>query len=765
MNGPHSLNETKQAMKFLVKLGLILYNKDKQNVSLGGIFIMDLYTYLNQYHQIVLTDDQLAATQALDGPICVISCPGSGKTTVTVIRLANLILSGKVHPQQILALTFSKASARDMNERFQALFPKLSKQVQFSTIHSFAFQLIKHYQQLSGVMYQFIEGNQTTLHKKQLLTQFYIETTERYPSDDDLETLTGQISLLKNLMIEPHHTKEIKQYVETEVEEFIQLYKKYEAFKESRYLLDYDDLLTTAFSILKHHDYLLNFYQTRYTHIQIDEAQDTSKIQYELIKLIASRHHNIFLVGDDDQSIYAFRGAYPKQLLTFKETFKEARILYMNQNFRSTASIVSTSSQFIQHNKSRYKKTIQTQNETGMSPTLHHFQTEQEQLSFLITTLKQAEDLNDVAILYRQNVSALPLIEQFERHQIPFKLQEGKLSFFYHPIVRDIKAIITLSRSPNHLESFQRVAKILYLSATTQHQVTSQTESGYLDYLTRLVTFNSTYQREKVRLFKQNLMKLPSLPCNRMMAFILNTLDYESYLIKKGFLKDEKEERLYTQGMAVLETLKMIAKDVDSHKAFLERLEHLRLISEQSTTQAKGVNLLTFHASKGLEFKTVFLIDCMNGITPPQTAIIEAKSQIFDHYEEERRLFYVAMTRAKEQLTLLSVAKKHNLLFSRSNFYKEVSKILNPIDEEPKPVSSRLSHGKKIEELKRGLITSESADLTPFKEGSVINHKRFGTGTIIEKEGEIVTIQFENETKRISLRITVLNGNVELVSS
>ncbi|MTL62582.1 AAA family ATPase, partial [Turicibacter sanguinis] len=205
-------------MKFLVKLGLILYNKDKQNVSLGGIFIMDLYTYLNQYHQIVLTDDQLAATQALDGPICVISCPGSGKTTVTVIRLANLILSGKVHPQQILALTFSKASARDMNERFQALFPKLSKQVQFSTIHSFAFQLIKHYQQLSGVMYQFIEGNQTTLHKKQLLTQFYIETTERYPSDDDLETLTGQISLLKNLMIEPHHTKEIKQYVETEVE-------------------------------------------------------------------------------------------------------------------------------------------------------------------------------------------------------------------------------------------------------------------------------------------------------------------------------------------------------------------------------------------------------------------------------------------------------------------------------------------------------------------------------------------------------------------
>lgn len=726
---------------------------------------MDLYTYLNQYHQIVLTDDQLAATQALDGPICVISCPGSGKTTVTVIRLANLILSGNANPKQILALTFSKASARDMNERFQALFPKLSKQVQFSTIHSFAFQIIKHYQQLSGVMYQFIEGNNAPLHKKQLLTQFYVEVTERYPSDDDLETLTGQISLLKNLMIEPHHTKEIKQHVETDVEEFIQLYKKYETFKESRYLLDYDDLLTTAFSILRHHEYLLNFYQTGYTHIQIDEAQDTSKIQYELIKLLANRHRNLFLVGDDDQSIYAFRGAYPKQLLDFKETFKEARIIYMSQNFRSTAALVSTSSSFIQHNKKRYQKTIQTQNDLGSSPILQHFQTEPESLSFLIETLKQEKHLNEVAILYRQNVSALPLIEQFERHQIPFKLQEGKLSFFYHPIVRDIKAILTLSTSPNHLESFQRVAKILYLSATTQHQVTTQTESGYLDYLTRLVTFNSTYQREKVRLFKQNLMKLPSLSCNRMIPFILNTLDYESYLIKKGFLKDENDERLYTQGMAVLETLKMIAKEVDSHEAFLERLEHLKVISEQSASQQNGVNLLTFHASKGLEFKTVFLIDCMNGITPPQTTILEAKTQNFENYEEERRLFYVAMTRAKEQLTLLSVAKKHNLLFSRSNFYKEVSQIVNPVAEEPTSSTTRLSHGKKIEDLKNRLLSSEFVDLTAFKKGSTLTHQRFGTGVILEKEGEIATVQFETEIKRISLRITVLNGNVELIST
>lgn len=725
---------------------------------------MDLFTYLKKYHHIVLTEDQFAATQALDGPICVISCPGSGKTTVTVIRLANLILNGNVNPNQILALTFSKASARDMNDRFKTLFPKLSTQVQFATIHSFAFHIIKHYQQLSGIQYQFIEGSHSPLHKRQLLTQFYLEITERYPSDDDLETLTGQISFLKNLMIEPHHIKEIKQQIETEVEEFIQIYKKYEAFKESRYLLDYDDLLTTALSILSHHEYLLNWYQQRYTHIQIDEAQDTSKVQYELIKCLGSKHRNLFLVGDDDQSIYAFRGAYPKQLLDFKKTFTDAQIIYMSQNFRSTQSIVETSSTFIQHNKNRYKKRIQTQNEAGALPTLHHFQTETEQLNTLIDALKKEENLNEVAILYRQNVSAIPLIEQFERHQIPFKLQEGKLSFFSHPIVRDIIAILTLSTTPTHLDSFNRVAKILYLSAVTQQQVTSQTESGYLDYLTRQVTFNSSYQREKIRKFRENLNKLPTITNSRMITYILNTLDYESYLTKKGFLKDENDERLYTQGMAVLETLKMIAKEVDSQEAFIKRITHLKQISEQSSTQDIGVNLLTFHASKGLEFKTVYLIDCMNGITPPQTAIVEAKNQNFEIYEEERRLFYVAMTRAKQNLTLMSVAKKHNLLFSRSNYFKEVSKILTPATEDVSS-PSRLSHGKSIKELKQGLILHDHIDLRPYKVGSNINHERFGKGLIIQLEGEIATIQFEKETKRISLKITVLNGSLSLVSS
>ena len=723
---------------------------------------MDLLDYLKHIHQIELTSQQLNAVNALSGPVCVISCPGSGKTTVTVIRLANLIVNGGVNPEQILALTFSKASAADMNNRFQALFPKLSRQVKFATIHSFAFHIIRHFQQLSGIIYQFIDSSSSSINKRHLLNQFYLELTETYPTDDELDNVSSQMSLLKNLMIEPHHTKEIKEIIEEDPDLLIQIYKQYEAFKESRYLLDYDDLLTTAFNILKNHDYLLNFYQQRYQHIQVDEAQDTSKIQFELIKLVAAPHNQLFLVGDDDQSIYAFRGAYPKQLLDFKQTYPEANMIYMAENFRSSKEIVKASAEFIKANTKRYKKHIHTHNEKGSKPILHHFQTEGEQLSYLMDHLKQAKNLNDIAILYRQNVSAIPLIEQFEREGIPFRLQEGKISFFTHPIVKDIEAILTLAYHPTDAQAFKRVSKLLYLSAGTVSQALSQSESPYLDYLIRFTTFKTAFQREKVRQFRQNMVKILDISPNRTLAFILNTLDYESYLVKKGFLKDENDDRIYTQGVAVIETLRTIAIKVDTHQAFLERLTYLKNLTMQNQLNDQAVHLLTFHASKGLEFESVFLIDCMNGITPPQTAITEWQNKEFEAYEEERRLFYVAMTRAKSHLELISVAQKHQLLFTRSNFFQEVSKLVlgnGPNQESP----SKDSIKKSLATLRQGLISSDSVDLSPYQVGVFLKHKLFGIGQIIEREGEIAKIKFESDERRISLKITVLNGNVSLI--
>ena len=726
----------------------------------------ELTSYLYDHFKMTLTPSQKDAVEALHGPICVISCPGSGKTTVTVIRLANLMVKGGVSPQQILALTFSKASAKDMNDRFKSLFPSLANHVKFATIHSFAFHIIRHFEQISGTRYEFIDTpNQMTHSKRQLLASIYLEKSERYLSDDEYETITGQISLLKNLMIEPHQTKEIKKYVENEVELFIQVYKAYEQKKEANFFLDYDDLLTTAYQILIHRDELRTFYQQRYTHIQIDEAQDTSKIQYELIKLVATPRNNLFLVGDDDQSIYAFRGAYPKQLLDFKQTFKDAQIIYLTENFRSSQNIVEMSSTFISHNHDRYPKEIKTPNPPSSVPVLHHFQTEKEQFTYLIEQLKAIDDLNEVAILYRQNVSAISLIEMLERHQLPFKLQEGKLTFFTHPIVKDVVAFFHLTLNPRDAEAFKRIAKILYLSASVIQQTLAQSESPYLDYLTRQVAFKTAFQRDKIRQFKLNLPKLKDLPPKRGIHFILDTLDYESYLTKRGFIKDEKE-RVYTQGLAVIETLKSIASETGDLHEFLNRLSHLYQLSHQSSQQMMpAINLLTFHASKGLEFNTVFLVDCMDGITPSSSALNQHLLHEEEEFEEERRLFYVAMTRARHQLQILSVANKHNMLFNRSVFVKDVHQILYPKSAtESLPQPKRTASGRSISELKSMNLTT-SVDLKAYQIGVLIHHQRFGDGTIIDLDGETATIQFEHEQKRISLRITVENGNVSLKSS
>ena len=726
----------------------------------------ELTSYLYDHFKMTLTPSQKDAVEALHGPICVISCPGSGKTTVTVIRLANLMVKGGVSPQQILALTFSKASAKDMNDRFKSLFPSLANHVKFATIHSFAFHIIRHFEQISGTRYEFIDTpNQMTHSKRQLLASIYLEKSERYLSDDEYETITGQISLLKNLMIEPHQTKEIKKYVENEVELFIQVYKAYEQKKEANFFLDYDDLLTTAYQILIHQDELRTFYQQRYTHIQIDEAQDTSKIQYELIKLVATPRNNLFLVGDDDQSIYAFRGAYPKQLLDFKQTFKDAQIIYLTENFRSSQDIVTMSSTFISHNHDRYPKEIKTPNPPSSVPVLHHFQTEKEQFTYLMEQLKATDDLNEVAILYRQNVSAISLIETLERHQLPFRLQEGKLIFFTHPIVKDVVAFFHLALNPTDAEAFKRIAKILYLSASVVQQTLAQSESAYLDYLTRQVAFKTAFQRDKIRQFKLNLPKLKDLPPKRGIHFILDTLDYESYLTKRGFIKDEKE-RVYTQGLAVIETLKSIASETGDIHEFLNRLSHLYQLSHQSSQQMMpAINLLTFHASKGLEFNTVFLVDCMDGITPSSSALNQHLLHEEEEFEEERRLFYVAMTRARHQLQILSVANKHNMLFNRSVFVKDVHQILYPKSAtESLPQPKRTASGRSISELKSMNLTT-SVDLKAYQIGVLIHHQRFGDGTIIDLDGETATIQFEHEQKRISLRITVENGNVSLKSS
>lgn len=695
-----------------------------------------LIDYLKK-NDLSLSDIQYEAVTALNGPTALISAPGSGKTTVTVIRLANLIVKGKVDPGRILALTFSKAAAKDMGRRFAELFPTLAGRLQFSTIHSLAFSIIKQ----TGENYRFLDKPETP-SKRQVLTGLYLEATGEYMADYEYEAYAAGIGLLKNLLIEPSQKVKIQRYIEDDLDKFVQVYTAYEAYKKSQQLLDFDDILTLGLQLLQTDETLLQTYQSHFTHVQVDEAQDISTAQWELIKLLALPQNNLFLVGDDDQSIYGFRGADPGIFLKFKE-IPQAKIIAMNENYRSSADIVAMSSAFIQENKNRHQKKIVTSNSAKSLPSFCFFQREADQFEHLAKILQEPSS-KSIAVLYRQNVSAIGLMKTLDDHQIPYALHEEKLGFYNHPVLRDVKAFFQLASNPYDEAAFRRIAKINYLPAIAVREVTSQSELPFLRYLGSRVRFQKAFQKSKASELAAKLPQVASLPPARALHYILMTLGYEEYLYKKGFLKEEKNRPLYTQAKAVLETIRSFAKSSENASKFLEQLQH-----PPKKTAVANVHLMTFHSAKGLEFDHVYLLDCMNEITPSKSSQNKKEEGDLEEYEEERRLFYVAMTRAREKLEILGSANRYFMDFSRSDFFKEARQAAGA--KEMAPVAAP---------LKKVPLASlmDAPNYEDYGKGAQIKHARFGIGTVLERDGEIATISFADETRRISLRITLEKG-------
>lgn len=687
-----------------------------------------LIDYLSTYN-LTLSDVQYKAVTALEGPTALISAPGSGKTTVTVIRLANLIVKGGADPNRVLALTFSKAAARDMGHRFGELFPTLKDRLRFSTIHSLAFSIIKQ----AGGAYQFLD-KPDTLSKRQVISGLYLERFGTYLADYEFEEMAANIGLLKNLLIFPGDTANIAKFVEEDLDSFIQIYEAYELFKESRGLLDFDDILTLGLKILQENSQLRKHYQETFTHVQVDEAQDISTAQWELIKLLALPQNHLFLVGDDDQSIYGFRGADPSIFLKFKE-IPQAKIIAMNENYRSSQNLVQMASTFIQANKIRHPKTIVTANGAGVSPVFSFFQRESEQFAYVAEKIQKVE--GSVAVLYRQNISVMGLLPYLE---IPYQLHEERLGFFSHPVLRDIQAFFQLALNPCDEGAFKRLAKILYLPAITVREVLSQSQLPYLTYLGTRVRFQKAFQKSKAQEFVKHFPKLSQLPPQRGLHYVLMTLGYEEFLFKKGFLKEEKGQPVYTQAKAVLETLRALSKSCETPQQFLEKLSQ-----KPKSTRGAKVHLMTFHSSKGLEFDTVFLVDCMNQITPSNTLEEDGLAT----YEEERRLFYVAMTRARHRLEILGSANRYAMNFSRSDFFNEAKSAAGV---------QEILLEKALPKKERSLLESPETLYQDFPIGSAVIHKRFGAGQILERDGEIATISFADEVRRISLRITLEKG-------
>lgn len=620
-----------------------------------------------------LSEEQKKAISHIKGPALVLAVPGAGKTTVLIHRTANLILNEGISPEKILSITFSRASARDMKERFNNLYGDITNiPVHFSTIHSFAYKLIRDYAYRKRQRYILIEDMKKKLNKVQLLKNIYFSINNDYITEEKLESIINSIGYIKNMLITPD---EYVSQFKVDTNNFLEIFNAYESYKKNNSLIDFDDMLTLALDILQEDKYLLEKYRSRYEYIQVDEGQDTSKVQLEIIRTLAHPKNNLFIVADDDQSIYGFRGAYPEGLFQFNKIYKDGKIYYMEENYRSTKNIVNICNRFIKKNTLRFNKDIFTKNPYMEPIKLVKVKNLEEQYTYLMDQLEGIVDYKNTAILYRNNLSAVGIMETLERKGIPFYIKDFKIKFFDHWLVQDIIDFFLLAQDNSNILAFERIyykmngfiSKVQLNSIKALHY-----EYSVFDRLLSLPGLNDFYKKNFLSL-KLNFKKLSKLKPYEGIDLIEKNLGYGDYLkeshMRFGYSMDSLE--------IILNYLKIIASNTMDLNGFLARLKYLEYLCSHSKDNREGLTLSTVHSAKGLEFDRVYMIDLIDGEFPNGSSIDSFNKGDIASLEEERRLFYVGMTRAKSYLTLITYINKNNKEVKPSRFLLELEKSNN----------------------------------------------------------------------------------------
>lgn len=616
-----------------------------------------------------LSIDQQKAIEHVKGPALILAVPGAGKTTVLIHRTANLILNHKVSPERILSITFSKASARDMKERFNRLFSDISSiPIEFSTIHSFCFSLVREYATTNRIKYSLIEDEKNQLNKYNLIKKIYFDINQEYITEEKLESLLNSIGYIKNMMLT---VDEFLKNNKSDIENIKIIYDNYEKYKRDNNLIDFDDMLTISLEILQSNKYMLEKYRRKYDFIQVDEGQDTSKVQMEIIKTLATPSNNLFIVADDDQSIYGFRGAYPKALLNFNKIYSNGKLFFMEQNYRSSKNIVSVCNKFIKRNTLRYNKNIHTDNNFIEPINIVKVSSIAEEYKYLIEDLKNRE-FSRCCILYRNNLSSIGLIELFERNNIPFYMRDIKVKFFNHWLIQDIINFIIFSQDTSNMNIYENIyyKKRGYIS---KKQINYAKNLNYnLSVFDRIMDFPgiSNFYKSILRELKLDFKKLSKMAPAEAIGFIEHTLEYEKYLkensMKFGYAYDVLKTTLYY--------LKTIANNTNTLNELLDRLRYLENLCKNSRSNKNAVTLSTVHSAKGLEFDRVYMIDLVDGDFPSASSIDAAERGKYELIEEERRLFYVGMSRARYHLSLITVNSIGDKKLDPSRFLMELEK-------------------------------------------------------------------------------------------
>lgn len=599
-----------------------------------------------EQYDISLDEQQTKAVQAKDGTILLLAVPGSGKTTTLITRLGYMTQSLGIAPETILAITYTVAGTNHMREVFSKRFgSETGRRITFRTINALSWEIVRSYYESRHRAISVLDEKE----QRKILRQLFKEVNhDAYPQESDLMNAQSYISYIKNLML----SKEDIRSHAWDVEHFPELYQRYSEVLVKQKYADFDDMMRFALTILNANPAILKQIQNRYQYIFVDEAQDTSLLQHEILKLLSAEHHNLFLVGDEDQSIYGYRGAFPKALLRISDYYPDTRVLKLETNYRSKREIVARAKAFIDRNPDRIPKDMKPFRSENGSVQTAGVSTRGEQLSALKKYIHTSK--KETAVLYRNNDSLIPIIDHFERNQIPYVINKGKDTFFSSRIVTDIRSFLEYALDPENEDLFLRCCmkvSMFFKRETAENAIRwrRRKHTPLLEefvnqnhYLKGMRKFQIDSMVENAEDFQDTIESLPTMrPASAIKAIM--KLGYEDYL------------RDHELGSGTVEQLIMIAEHTDRIQAFLDRLKELQTILSNRLEEksGSGVILSTIHSAKGMEFSRVILFDMFDGILPG-TKPDEDEALYF----EERRLFYVAVTRAKDELIVLRIRQK-----------------------------------------------------------------------------------------------------------
>ena len=680
---------------------------------------------------------QRKAVRQVDGPILLLAVPGSGKTTVLVTRLGYMALCCEIKPEEILTVTYTVAATGDMRARCAEHFGEdLAKQFEFRTINSICAKIIQYYgRQYDRSPFALMSDEKQITA---LLSAVYQEVQREYPTESDLKSVRTLITYIKNMMLTDEEVRQLAAKLEEPIN-IAEIYQKYcRAMRENQWM-DYDDQMIYAYRMLCKHPQILRHFQQRYRYFCVDEAQDTSKIQHAILALLASASGNLFMVGDEDQSIYGFRAAYPQALLDFEQDHPGAKVLLMEENFRSDAGIVQAADRFIQKNTFRHVKRMKAARGSSASIREIPLRSRGQQYTYLARVAADCD--RQTAVLYRDNECALPLIDLLERNGIDYRMRQMEMTFFSHRIVSDLTCVLRMAIDPYDTEAFLQVYYKLgtYIKkADAQHiaELSRQRHMPVLDAALECGRLNA-HALAGTKTLRTHLRNMLNERADKALYRITEYLGYADYLTRSGINGENK--------LAILRTL---ASREASPSAFLARMEALQEIIQQKETNPDcQVYLSTIHASKGLEYDTVYLMDVIDGILPEQVPASQrfASKKEKEIYEEERRLFYVGVTRAKNRLYLFTANQKST--FCEDFFGKGVKKQAIDFKALKSTSSSTQTDNARREEICRQFHEQ-------FDVGSIVTHFKFGEGVILKITEKQIVVQFADKTRRLDLFLT-----------